>query len=187
MMITYASRSLPKSSVVFPSLGIPREHVEPDAAPLKALDRILGLRLDDLQVLLAEDDPQHQLDALRRVLEALRHEGVVHKPEVLDQGKVLRIHGMRRASRRLVGGGLTRVPRSALNLSCHVVSLLAVQGHPVPERRALYSIQSLHVKGRSNGLGRDCLRTRARAGRQSEAEESTGVSRRVRRLSLQAA
>ena len=54
--------------VVFPTLGIPRENIETDTAPLKVLDRIFGLGLDDLQIFLAKDNPQYQLDAFRRVL-----------------------------------------------------------------------------------------------------------------------
>ena len=57
--------------VIFPALGIPREHVETNAATLKALNRVFGLRLDYLQVLLAKYDPQYQLNALRRVFKAL--------------------------------------------------------------------------------------------------------------------
>ena len=107
--------------VVFPALRISREHVEPDAASLKALDRILGLRLDHLQVLLADDDLQDKLDALRRVLKAFRHEGVVHEPEVLDQRKVLRLHDVRRAPRPLLAEGGRFAPARMYCL-LHIVS-----------------------------------------------------------------
>ncbi len=92
--------------VVFSAFGIPREHVEPDTSPLEALDWILGLRLDDLQVFLSDDYPQYQLNALKRVLQALRHEVVVHEPEILEQCEALRVHhGCRTRCLRLSGDG----------------------------------------------------------------------------------
>ena len=111
--------------VVLPALRIPSEDVEADAAPLEALDRVLGLRLYDLQILLAEDDLQNQLDALRSVLKALRHEVVVHKPEALDLREVFRLHHVCRTPRpRLAddGSGLDHSSRVILPALRHVAS-----------------------------------------------------------------
>ena len=125
--------------VVFPAFGIPCEHVETNAAPLEALDRVLGLRLDDLQVLLAEYDPQHQLYALRRVLKALRHEVVVHEPEVFEQGKALWIHHVCRPPRpRLSGDGLDRFVRFAMHTLRHVVSFQIPPKDTMPSNGAYY-------------------------------------------------
>ena len=133
--------------VVFPALGIPREHVETNAAPLEALDGIFGLRLDNLQVFLADDDPQHQLYALRRVLEAFRHEVVVHEPEVVYQGKIFRIHHVcRTPRRRLSDDGPGRFTRFALHTFRHVTSFrFFAQGHSHLKRRWLNYITILRA------------------------------------------
>ncbi len=143
-------------NVVFLAFGIPCEHVEANAAPLKALYRVLGLRLDNLQILLAEDDLQNQLDALRRVFKALRHEGVVHEPEVLDQRKTLRIHDVRRAPRpRLAGGG--HFPSAVMLCLRHVFLVFPPEGTSPPST-AYFTLSPFLVSrdGRTKKLSVAC-------------------------------
>ena len=132
--------------VVFPALRIPGEHVEPDAAPLEALDRILRLRLYDLQVLFAQNDLQHQLDAFRRVLKALRHEVLVHEPEALDLREILRFHNRCRTPRpRLADDGLSRFLPSRLNTFRHISSY----PHHSPENNDILPYFRTLVSGRN--------------------------------------
>ena len=73
---------------------------------------------------------QNQLNALRRVLKALRHEGVVHESEAFYLREILRIHDVRRAPRpRLSEGG--RFP-SARMYSLRHVFLFSARGTMSP-------------------------------------------------------